>query len=96
MTCPQCKTKQPKSRLLLMSSTSEWRCNTCNLIIGPKNVSNTSNILGFLTSFIPAYISLFLFEINLIKSLFIGLVFGVCGYILCLIYYAIKTELEIK
>jgi thiamine transporter ThiT len=49
-----------------------------------------------LTSFIPAYISLFYYRNGLFVSLFIGLIFGLIGYLVCLIYFAKKIQLEVK
>ena len=82
-----------------MTNNSTWNCHKCKTKLRPEKKSNFAIIIGFLGGLVgglPAYYCIFILKYNLIKSLFIGLLFGLLLYIGIIVYYFINLDLKKK
>jgi len=79
-----------------MSKVSTWRCEKCNTLIGPKGLTNTSNIIGFIAVVIPSYFSIYILRNKLLPSLLIGLSFGILTYLIYVLNFYLTVKFEEK
>lgn len=96
-TCSNCQSKQKIKHLLFVTNYSNWNCHKCKTKLKPERKTNFAIIIGFLGGLvgaIPAYYSIFILKYSLIKSLFIGLLFGFFLYIGIIIYYYYNLDLK--
>ena len=92
--CPRCHSKQKIKHLFLMSNNTTWHCDNCNTLLKPEKMTNLTFIGGFLSTVIPACYSIIFLKNKLSKSLFIGLICGLIGYLIIILYYYFNIKLE--
>lgn len=93
-TCPKCKTRQQLKQLFFLTNTSVWRCTKCNTRIKPKKVSLLPVIVVPLLVSISGYYCMFVLDYNFWEIMAVGASFGILTFILSVVLYYSRVELE--
>lgn len=92
--CPKCKTKQSLKHLYLMSKYSTWECDSCTVVLKPKDITGMSNYISMYTTIFFGYILLFVFKVHFLKTMLLLVLLGCFIYLGSLVYFYKTTYLE--